>query len=86
MRHQPENQDWTDAAAGDRDRDRRHKPDQQNDTANPHAKAATTHSAHPDQVVSSSGVGKGASRKRKLEDLSDREDLSERQFSDRNLF
>lgn len=84
MRHQPENPDWTDAAA--RDSERRHKPDQPKDTANPHAKAPKAPAAPPGQVVSSSGVGKGASRKRKLEDLSDREDLSERQLSDRNLF
>jgi hypothetical protein len=86
MRHQPENHDWTDPAAHDHDSGRPHKPDQQKDTANSHVKDEATPPAPPEKAPSSSEMGKGASRKRKLEDLNDREDLSERLFSDRNLF
>ena len=80
MRHQPENHDWTVPAAAEHGSGRP-KPDPQKETA----KARVGDVSSQDQAVPSPDSGKKASYKRKLEELNDREDLSERLFSDRNL-
>jgi hypothetical protein len=85
MRHQPENNDWMGPSAPYSDSDRRKTTDQEStdpekDTTKRHAAAAPA--ADPEQAPTGAGPGRG--RKRKLEDLNDRDDLSERQLSNRN--
>jgi hypothetical protein len=84
MRHQPENNDWMGPSAPYSDSDRRKTTDQEKDKTK--SQTPTDPTADPGQAPTVSGPGRGASRKRKLEDLNDREDLSERQLSDRNWF
>jgi hypothetical protein len=83
MRHQPENNDWMGPSAPYSGSDREKTTDPEKDNAKTKRRAPA---ADPGQEPTVSGPGRGTSRKRKLEDLNDREDLSERQLSDRNWF
>jgi hypothetical protein len=84
MRPQAENNDWMGPSAPYSDSDRPKTADQEKDKARTKGHAATAPAADPGEAPAISVPDKGASRKRKLEDLNDREDLSERQLSDRN--
>jgi hypothetical protein len=81
MRRQPENNAWQDPSP-DRIRasDRGKKPDHKEDPAP--APAGSTSSAKPENAGLSPDLE--ARDNRKMENLNDREDLSERQLSNRN--
>ena len=78
MRSSPKNKDW-----------QKHSPGPQSDKnhaqpADPEAGAGRNPAANSTGAEASGKPGRQATRKKKLEDLNDREDLSDRTFSDRN--
>jgi hypothetical protein len=81
MPHQPENNDWSDSSSG---RGRRNKADREKDATLPNMKAGRADPAKRGGAGTPAGPGKGTARKIPLEDLNDREDLSERNLNDRN--
>ena len=85
MRSSPKNKDWQKHSPGPQPDKNRTPPGSPDDPqTNPDVDTGRIAPAGSADAQGPGKTGKQASAKKKLEDLNDREDLSDRKFSDRN--